>query len=258
MECRDVEWAAFLFNAIGEDELYIISLDKVQNGIKGKQTLDDKVVCEIIKFLNEWRSRANPEKVKNDIKEWYREKGNQLDGLPLSLLDANFLDNDTAKNIKDIYKGLKKKKHIGDTIASKVLHIIKPDFFVPWDSVIKEYYKCQINQLGNKKMGSVEEYLYFLKEMQKEAKSLIKQNGNFLSELNSKVQELYQGNLQQAEKNKEKLCKSQKSMKNKTDNYKNMIKFMGKTGKTMAKYLDEYNWITITNAVNAKPGWHPS
>ena len=36
-----------------------------------------------------------------------------------------------------------------------------------------------------------------------------------------------------------------------------MIKYMETTGKTMAKYLDEYNWITITKAVNAKPGWHP-
>ena len=257
MECKDVEWATFLYNAIGEDESYIIRLDKVQKGIKGAQTLDDHVVDEIIKFLNQWRSRANGEKVKEGIIKWYNETCNQLDALPLSLLGADFEDNNTAKGIKDIYRALTKKTYIGDTIASKVLHIIKPKLFVPWDSVIKEFYNCQIDQANNKKIDPDEQYLCFLKEMQEEAKSLIKQNGNFLKELNSRVLELYKGNLQQAEDNKEKLCESGESMKKNIDNYNEMIKYMETTGKTMAKYLDEYNWITITKAVNAKPGWHP-
>ncbi len=257
MECKDVEWAAFLFNAIGEDESYIIRLVEVQKGIKAEQNLDDNVLNEIIKFLNEWRSRGNKEKVKEGIKEWYKEKSNHLDSLPTSLLDADFGDDNTAGSIKDIYRAMIEKDCIGDTIASKVLHIIKPDFFVPWDSVIKQFYSCKMNQVDNKKIDQDEKYLYFLKEMQEEAKSLIKQNENFISELNSRVLDLYKGNLKQAELNKEKLCESGESMKKNIDNYNEMIKYMETTGKTMAKYLDEYNWITITKAVNAKPGWHP-
>ena len=257
MECKDVEWAAFLFNAIGEDESYIIRLDEVQKGIKGKQTLDDTVLCEIINFLNEWRSRANRKNVHNGIKEWYKEKSNQLDTLPPSLLGADFEDNNTAGSIKDIYRAIIKKDYIGDTIASKVLHIIKPDFFVPWDSVIKEWYNPQINPADNKKIDSAEQYLYFLKEMQKDAKSLIKQNEMFIKELNSKVLDLYKGNLEQAENNKLKLSGAWESMKKNIDDYNKMIKFMENPGKTMAKYLDEYNWITITNAVKVKPEWYP-
>ena len=137
------------------------------------------------------------------------------------------------------------------------MHIIKPKLFVPWDSVIKEFYNCQIDQANNKKIDPDEQYLCFLKEMQEEAKSLIKQNGNFLKELNSRVLELYKGNLQQAESNKSKLCDSGESMEHKIHDYNEMIKFMEETGKRITKYLDEYNWITITNAVNVKPGWLP-
>ena len=257
MECKDVEWAAFLFNAIGEDESYIIRLVEVQKGIKAEQNLDDNVLNEIIKFLNEWRSRGNKEKVKEGIKEWYKEKSNHLDSLPTSLLDADFGDDNTAGSIKDIYRAMIEKDCIGDTIASKVLHIIKPDFFVPWDSVIKEWYNPQINQFDNKKIDSAEQYLYFLKEMQKDAKSLIKQNEMFIKELNSNVLDLYKGNLEQAENNKLKLSGGGESMKKNINDYNKMIKFMENPGKTMAKYLDEYNWITITNAVKAPPKWHP-
>ena len=48
MECKDVEWAAFLFNAIGEDEEYIIKLDEVQGGIKGKQSLDNGSAANLL------------------------------------------------------------------------------------------------------------------------------------------------------------------------------------------------------------------
>ena len=27
--------------------------------------------------------------------------------------------------------------------------------------------------------------------------------------------------------------------------------------KTMAKYLDEYNWVTITNEIQVPPSWYP-
>ena len=36
-----------------------------------------------------------------------------------------------------------------------------------------------------------------------------------------------------------------------------MVDFMKTAGKTLAKYLDEYNWITITNTVEIRPEWYP-
>ena len=278
MECKDIEWAAFLFNAIGEDRSYIIKLNNIQKGIKGKQKLDKDVVNEIVDFLNEWGSRAKKDGVcKSDkasqeegqeeesrakkdgvckiIKEWYNESSDQLAALPSSLADLN--DNN-AEIIKEVYRTLGKNHGIGDTIDSKVLHIIKPDLFVPWDIPIKTWYDSQLKHEGDKTMSQEEKYLTFLKKMQKEAESLLQQNSNFLSELNSNVKKLYEGNLEQAKNSEPQLKGPQKkSMKIKIDNYTEMVDFMKNKGKTITKYLDEYNWITITNAVKIKPEWHP-
>ena len=149
-------------------------------------------------------------------------------------------------------------KGIGNTAASKTLHMLNPDLFVPWDRPIKAWYDSQLNHRDYKKIEAAEKYLAFLKKMQKAAKSLLQQNSNFLSELNSKVLRLYEGNLEQA-KNSEPQLKGEpkNSMKIKIDNYTKMVDFMKNTGKTITKYLDEYNWITITNAVKIKPEWHP-
>ena len=89
--------------------------------------------------------------------------------------------------------------------------------------------------------------------MQKAAKSLLQQNSNFLSELNSNVKKLYEGNLEQSKNNEPQLKGDpKKSMKIKIDNYIEMVDFMKNTGKTITKYLDEYNWVTITNAVKIR------
>ena len=149
-------------------------------------------------------------------------------------------------------------KGIGNTAASKTLHMLKPDLFVPWDRPIKAWYDSPLNHRDYKKIEAAEKYLAFLKKMQKAAKSLLQQNPNFLNELNLKVLKLYEGNLEQARNNESKLNgDSKKSTKQKIDNYTEMAEFMKNKGKTMAKYLDEYNWITITNNVKIKPEWYP-
>ena len=150
------------------------------------------------------------------------------------------------------------------------MHIIKPELFVPWDSVIKQFYSCKADQVDNKKTDPDEQYLYFLKKMQECAKALIQQNHNFIDELNYKIKKLYEGNLEQARHVAETLHKRKSAEgnmnsedqkeSNKEDNitkYAKMVEFMENSGKTMAKYLDEYNWITITNNVKILPEWHP-
>ena len=259
MECKDVEWAAFLFNAMGEDWAYIRQAINIKDNIGDP----DRMVDEIFEFLNSWRSRRKPE-VKTGIKNWYNENRNQLNDLPRFLVDACLDNETTADKIKDIYRSLlgKKGNGIGDTTASKTLHMLRPDLFVPWDTPIKAWYDSQLNREDYKKMDAPEKYLVFLKKMQKEAKHLLRQNGNFLSELNSNVQRLYQGNLEQVNnvKKTNDKSKSTKADKKSDDNkidYDVMVDFMHTTGKTLAKYLDEYNWITITNTVKIRPEWYP-
>ena len=259
MECKDVEWAAFLFNSMGEDWAYIDQLRQLKDNIK-----KDKQVGEVIlKFLNKWRSRA-PEEVGGKIEIWYNENHRKLNELSFCLIDADFDDKTTADEIKDIYRSLlgENGNGIGDTIASKTLHILKPDLFVPWDGPIKAWYDSQLNQEDDKKTGQEDKYLAFLKKMQKEAKHLVGQKENFLSELNSNVQRLYEGNLEQVNNikktnDKSKSTKTDKKSDDEKIDYNVMVNFMKTTGKTLAKYLDEYNWITITNTVKIRPEWHP-
>ena len=254
MECKDVEWAAFLFNAIGEDEEYIKYLKIIQ----GKIQIGQKFGSDIVEFLNKWRSRINSD-VKDVIDTWYKENHETLNGLPSSLINAYLDDETIADRIKYIYRSLVEKvKGIGNTTASKTLHMLRPDLFVPWDIPIKTWYDSQLNQEDYKNMKPAEKYLAFLKKMQKEAKSLLQQNSNFLSELNSNVKKLYEGNLEESKNNEPQLKGGpKKSMKIKIDNYTEMINFMKNTGKTITKYLDEYNWVTITNAVKITPYWYP-
>ena len=255
MECKDVEWAAFLFNSMGEDWAYIRQSVEIKNNI-GEP---DHIVNEIFKFLNSWRSRRKSE-VKTQIKNWYNENRNRLNDLPRFLVDASLDNETTADKIKDIYRSLlgNKGNGMGDTTASKTLHMLRPDLFVPWDIPIKSWYNSQLNNKDYKTMEPAEKYLVFLKKMQEKAKYLLSQNPNFLSDLNSKVLKLYEGNLEQARNNELKLNgDSKKSTKEKIDNYTKMVEFMRTTGKTLAKYLDEYNWITITNNVKIKPEWRP-
>ena len=39
----------------------------------------------------------------------------------------------------------------------------------------------------------------------------------------------------------------------------NNVKYLNEiNGKTLAKFLDEYNWIIYTNRVNLPPKWYPN
>ncbi len=271
MECKDIEWAAVLFNAIGEDWAYIDQAIKVKENIEKKESIG----AAILNFLNRWRSRA-PSEVGEIIQSWYEENHIKLDELSFCLVDADFNDKEKVNKIKNIYRSLldyksplgKEKNRIGDTIVAKTLHILNPNLFVAWDGPIKAYYVHKMNGQEHKKMEPEEEYLEFLKKMQEYAKNLNQQNRNFVDDLNIKVKRLYQGNLEQAKNvvhHKSKSIKEDINADGKKDNhnkdnrekYDIMVEFMKNPGKTMAKYLDEYNWITITNTVKVPPKWHP-
>ena len=254
MECKDIEWAAFLFNAIGEDGSYINDLIKVQNNKDGQSKEQPGIGDPVIEFLNHWRSRAS-NNLKEEIEKWYGQKRDELDNLSFCLPNVHL--DDTEDIIKNLYSSLVSINGIGDTIASKILHILKPDLFVPWDIPIRMWYHSQRIQENNKQETTVDEYFLFLKGMQRSAKSLTDQNKNFVSDLNSKVRRLYGGNLKKLQMYESKLAsKPNKELKEKIESYETMVDFM-KKGKTIAKYLDEYNWITITNGVKVPPEWNP-
>ncbi len=60
------------------------------------------------------------------------------------------------------FQGLRER--IGPVSASKVLHVLHPGLFVPWDNKITEFYGFELNQLG---------YLAFLEDCRGELANLI-------------------------------------------------------------------------------------
>ncbi|WMT53231.1 hypothetical protein [Ferroplasma acidiphilum] len=43
----------------------------------------------------------------------------------------------------------------------------------------------------------------------------------------------------------------------KKEDKREIIEFMKKNGKTIAKFIDEYNWIVYTKEIPLPPSWHP-
>jgi hypothetical protein len=77
---------------------------------------------------------------------------------------------DHRDNIKSIYfafQGDEVKPLLGRIAATKVMHIICPDFFPIWDNSIGDGFRAELNKNGNIKPFSPEDYLRFMYEIQK-------------------------------------------------------------------------------------------
>ncbi len=110
------------------------------------------------------------------------------------------------------------------------MHILKPDLFVSWDSVIKEWYRFQVLSDDSKRVSSEELYSLFLRKMHDEAKSLIMEKGNFLDKLNPNVIQIYKGNLCQARNIGSKLSSPDEDMNKKISSYEDILELMEKNG----------------------------
>lgn len=71
--------------------------------------------------------------------------------------DANLNNNEIARKIKKIYKSLSDFEGIKYVGATKIMHLMCPDFFVMWDTKIRKEYECSTSPDG---------YLKFMKTMQ--------------------------------------------------------------------------------------------
>lgn len=115
-----------------------------------------------------------------------------------------------------------------------------PDLFVPWDSKTKGYYIKYLT--GNRA------YVEFLKKMQHIAPSLDDENKDIERYLSKEsLNKFIEGNKSNYNKaNSKDLTKLEE-----------IIKFLKEKGKTLPKFIDEYNWITITKKLKIPPEWHP-
>lgn len=236
LEAKDLEWATFLYNAMGEDNAYIEDTSKVKRGIENRAP-----GVAIVDFLNHWRMRVSTEKVPPEFNEWYNNEGRMLlASLPLSLSEISMNDEKVISTIAELYNGLDRIQSINDTSVSKILHILCPVLFVMWDNEIRSYYLTVSEHKSGPKA-----YLHFLKRMQVLARSLLEQNKNISQDLSLKTKKLLEGNLRNFSNGSE------------LEKLKQMITFLADEGKPITKFLDEYNWIAHTKKVTIPPAWHP-
>jgi hypothetical protein len=130
----------------------------------------------------------------------------------IDILSVDLTDKQTVDSIITIYDKLRSFKQMGATTLSKTLHLLNPAVFIMLDGDILKYYK----QLNPEIDDSGEGYLEFLRTSQKEVTETLnhiekesgKQSGTMVKELCDKYPYCYD---------------------------KTMMK-------TLAKFIDEYNW----------------
>ena len=234
---KDLEWATFLYNVMGEDLSYLEDLQEVEKSLN-----TEHLGKAVVGFLNHWRMRLSRKTVPAEINNWYKgDTIKRLEELPSSLLELDFNDARAIENITILFTSLDGLTRINDTGASKIMHIIKPNIFVMWDNEIRKHYLKEFR--GKNSESGPDAYLYFMQKMQEIAIPICKENKNIASDLSMKLKRLYEGNLRNYTKESEKLKLTKE------------IDFLGKKGKSITKFLDEYNWIVITKKISIPPVW---
>lgn len=235
MKVNDLEWATFLYNAMGEDGSYLTHVKNVNKHLEC-----EKLGNEIVDFLNHWRMRVPKENLSKQLTVWYSKIGKEkIKALQCDdFLKLNLNDEEVTKNISELYDSLLsrsnsnpekynmvKTEKISDTAASKILHILKPSLFMMWDNNIREYY------INDKYKDGPKAYILFMKKMQEFAFTLQEECPDVTKRLNEKVSIFYE----------------EESSTEASNGYK----------KPITKFLDEYNWIKITKQVKIPPPWYP-
>jgi hypothetical protein len=205
-------------------------LAKLRQGTGAVSPEEFKV--SVMTFLNVWGGRH--------IRKDAEVAGVLLEGLNLlhdkfqllgrdTLLTTNF-DNreklvqeifDSLRSISWENRGLSRNVtvHLGETFASKLAHVMNPSLFVMWDNGIA------VRTWQRRRIKSLWDYVGFLKVMQTEAKSV---TSDFKASLGGDDPALFLSS-----------------------------KFGYTPAKTLAKYLDEYNWVCSQRNIDrvTPPDW---
>ena len=134
---------------------------------------------------------------------------------------------DIKDKIKQVFKNFSNKASIGTTGASKALHVLYPDLFMPWDTNIRKKYHTFHERKSNfkqHKKNSPECYLEYMKNCRQIVRVLRRHKSKNI---------IWQRHLNKIDMKTKSLLKKFK--------YK----------ETLLKIIDEYNYIKFTK--NKKP-----
>lgn len=234
-------WSVLLFWAMSDrNQNYqeLISDDLLLNTLRNNpaELNIEQIQANVIRrFLNAWRCRMvkslqAAEAIQNQLilTHPYRQALGDFD-LETVDFDANIVVGENqipiSQACEEYYDAL--RNNIGHrfaaTASSKLLHLLQPNLFVMWDKYILADYRRNTPQIRDSGSG----YCTFLMSMQEMAI-------NIREEFNQQNQG--QGN-DPATFLSQQLHYDQPQ--------------------TFAKFVDEYNWVTITKGVPVPPPWHP-
>ncbi len=233
-------WCAFLYKMItAGDDVYLELIGKDVASLNALRTNPSL----LIEFLNKWKTRVEkPEKSAKALAkqiEICRDDLNSLDQFNIRNVDlgtASGLPSPAARAIENCYDSIKKTGHrIGATATAKILHILHADLFVMWDKSILSCFEKELR--GKVKVNdSGEGYCEYLR--------IAQQAANHITLQEFKPAELYPVPLSGATPE---------------DYLSTQLQY--RHAKTMAKYLDEYYWVTQTyfkgKGIELPPKWHP-
>jgi hypothetical protein len=240
---EEFAWAAFIYRAMGGDREYeaLMQQKELLNNLRTNPAevepaqVQDQVIGE---FLNRWSCRVpNDQRSAEAILSTLQRLQPYLRALGAFDVEAvdfehNFVVREGQSMAQEViarcYLGLRDKvPGFGPTATSKLLHVLQPHLFVMWDNPILDHYHRRNREVRNHGPG----YCAYLRMMQEMALQL---SLSFRNAVLSPPAEPSQ------------------------DPATYLSTQMGcDPPKTMAKYLDEYNWVTITKGVKVPPRWHP-
>jgi len=232
-----LSWAAFISRLLGESgpDAYLTVFKDIRFRealAREPSSIDpEELRAKLIAgFLNKWRSRFpnNPHAALAIIKAIQAVQPLIQALQPFTIVDIDFDsfliingNKITASNATaNIFSTVCRCHGFRSTAGAKILGVINPSLFVMWDDSILYHY---LSAFSGAYDGSG--YVAFLGKMQKAAHFCLK---DF--------------ELQQHD------CDLEHYLSDKLNVHPKL---------PIAKYLDEYNWITITKGISLPPKWHP-
>ena len=233
-------WAALLFWAMSEqnqsyqdllgDELLLNTLRNNPAELNVEQ-----IQTNVIGLLNAWRCRMERSvQAAFAIREQLQQTHSYLQALGGFDLETVDLDENViveenqipiSQACEEFYDGL--RNNIGHkfaaTAASKLLHLLQPNLFVMWDKKILASYRGNNPSIRDSGTG----YSAFLRSMQ---------------EMAINIHEVFNHQNQGQGNNPATFLSEQLHYDH---------------PQALAKFLDEYNWVTITKGVSVPPPWNP-
>jgi hypothetical protein len=199
----------------------LLSRDSFLHRLRGRPeelAAQDVLRILIIGFLNRWGCRLPPTpETARAIRDSLVSVAHAATGIAQqSLLESDLSYDATGVggHIAQTYEVIRTVKRVGPTTASKILHALNPALFVMWDKGIRDHYSGVLGR----KLATGPDYVAFLGHMQELAKSVVRDFS--LRHEHALAVELY------------------------------LSEQLGLDAPvTLAKFLDEYNWVTIVRRV---------